>query len=660
MANPLDLSKFKKVRTEKDHTVLQHPHGHEIKVVHKMLSPKVKEQLDALPHAAYGMYTGLKEENKESNFKAADVRGNNIVSSQIHKYAEGGNVKLQQADKANPTPAPQQPSDWTVQGESAPTGAEQMQQSMRKAFHFDQGGTPAPIDPQKAQDVQASMRKAFHFESGGKFDDRGPDTSHQSLSKAIENLSQRYSPQFNMTAPENIAQGEASPTEPPIPPPTTAPAQESPLTQTAPQQVQDVGAPQGSLIQQANQNTNVANQAEMAAAKNTQQAQEQNAQTYGKQTEDLQKVQQHYEELGNDLHSKFDNTANEVAQGKIDPHNWWNSKSTGSKILTAIGMLFAGAGAGVSGHPEMVGNIINSAIDRDIQSQKDNLNNKNTLLSKYLEMYHDMPQAEQATRLTLGAVTEGLINQQAAKLGSQNAINAATMANAQRRQALLPQMEGLARGQMMMKMYGDQGKGGQGQQAAGNEEQLVQNQIQDLRDKAIISPHFAQMAKDLENKYLPGIGMAVKEIPEKVTSQLSAAKDLSQQMARLELFAKQHQGTVMDRAVVNEGKVLAANAQSALRVAQDQGVFKPSDQHFIESMISSDPTAFFADTRTLPKYRTIHKLNEATMNTLMKSYGVKPFKGQGESGNQNQSAIQWLKDNPNDPLAPQVRKKLGL
>lgn len=46
---PLDLSKFKKVKSDKNTSVFQHADGHQISVAHGRLSPKLKEQLDKLP-----------------------------------------------------------------------------------------------------------------------------------------------------------------------------------------------------------------------------------------------------------------------------------------------------------------------------------------------------------------------------------------------------------------------------------------------------------------------------------------------------------------------------------------------------------------------------------------------------------------------------------
>lgn len=657
----LDLSKFKKVRSGEKHTVLRHPSGHEITVFHSKLGPELKQSLDKLPMMAEG---GEVEENdsfapikkafqnafkkpeptptpgptREEQYQKTRERNANQFGS---NYADGG----------TPTPQPTQDPRQAAQD------------SMRKAFHFKSGGAPivgdeqqvqaspleaqyaaensAAADPQVSSDPRMSEGEQWAKDIGNEMSQEAPiapeDNSHAHLAEAVKNLSQKFigvtpqpaAPQQDVQQPSQLG------------------------SEQAPQQVQDPGAPQGSFAQQAVKDVNVANQAENAAAGNIQQAQAQNAETYGHQSEQMQQLHHKYEEIGNHIHQKYEDLSDQVAKGHIDPNHWWSSKSTGSQILTAIGMMFAGAGGGASGHPEMAQQAINTAIDRDIDSQKHDLQNKNTLLGKYMEMYNSLPQAEAAARVTMQAATEGLINQHAAKLGSANAMNTATMANAQRRQQLLPQMEGLAKGQAMSNMYESMGKPSG---PIGDAEAAHQKMLSDL---AILNP---ERYKIEEAKYLPGIGVSSKPMPEKVVDEITARKDLSEKLAELENFSREHSGTTLDRKIVNQGAALARNVQDAYRRGNAQGVFKESEKNFVEKSISSDPTEYFAKIRTIPGYQTVRKMNDDTIGHYQKAYGVTPFSSSNrqQSGGQNQEAMDWLKANPNDPRAAAVKQKLGL
>lgn len=50
----LNISKLKKISSDKNTTTFRHPDGHEIRVAHKALSPKLKKDLENIPHYAEG------------------------------------------------------------------------------------------------------------------------------------------------------------------------------------------------------------------------------------------------------------------------------------------------------------------------------------------------------------------------------------------------------------------------------------------------------------------------------------------------------------------------------------------------------------------------------------------------------------------------------
>lgn len=65
-----------------------------------------------------------------------------------------------------------------------------------------------------------------------------------------------------------------------------------------------------------------------------------------------------------------------AAAQQIDPNHWWNSKSTGGKILAGIGMILGGMGGGLAHtgrNPAM--EVINNAISNDIDAQRSHIQN---------------------------------------------------------------------------------------------------------------------------------------------------------------------------------------------------------------------------------------------------------------------------------------------
>lgn len=74
----------------------------------------------------------------------------------------------------------------------------------------------------------------------------------------------------------------------------------------------------------------------------------------------------------------------EAASMKVDPDHWWNQHDTGGKIAASIGLILGGIGQGMAAFgPHGNKNATNMAIDemdkainRDIDSQKENIKNK--------------------------------------------------------------------------------------------------------------------------------------------------------------------------------------------------------------------------------------------------------------------------------------------
>ncbi len=92
----------------------------------------------------------------------------------------------------------------------------------------------------------------------------------------------------------------------------------------------------------------------------------------------------------------------EIEKGQIDPDHYMNTKlgSTGAKIRTAVGMLIAGLGSGLTGGENPVIKQLNENINRDIEAQRTNLQNKHTVLGAMERLYGDKQVANNIYRAT--------------------------------------------------------------------------------------------------------------------------------------------------------------------------------------------------------------------------------------------------------------------
>jgi hypothetical protein len=141
------------------------------------------------------------------------------------------------------------------------------------------------------------------------------------------------------------------------------------------------------------------------------------------------------------LDQKVQQVSNDVLNGKIDPNRVWTNMSTGNKVLASIAVLIGGIGSGLTGKSNAALDSIDKSIEQDIDAQKANLGNKNNLLSHYMQQYHNIEQAENATRIHLNAVAGAQLSKIASQSGSATAQNSAQMAIGQMKQNLYPALQ---------------------------------------------------------------------------------------------------------------------------------------------------------------------------------------------------------------------------
>lgn len=125
---------------------------------------------------------------------------------------------------------------------------------------------------------------------------------------------------------------------------------------------------------------------------------------------------------------------NDVKNHKIDPAHFWN-KQTGFKggvnrVLSFIGLFLGGAAQNKTGvNPAQ--QMLQQAIEADIDAQKQELGKKQNLLKMNFEKYGDLRQAEQATRLDMMNMFQVQLQGIAAQSGSDAVKANAEIAKAQ-------------------------------------------------------------------------------------------------------------------------------------------------------------------------------------------------------------------------------------
>ena len=131
---------------------------------------------------------------------------------------------------------------------------------------------------------------------------------------------------------------------------------------------------------------NVAQQEQAAAAE------------YQKQQAALQATSDaHFAQMRSDM----DQDRQAIISGKIDPNQFWNSRTTGQKVSGILSVILGGIGGALT-HQQNPGVVLlNNAINRDIEAQRSNLGKQNSLYQMELQRYGDERSAYVATQAHL-------------------------------------------------------------------------------------------------------------------------------------------------------------------------------------------------------------------------------------------------------------------
>lgn len=362
----IDLKKFKKVDANKEHTIMEHPDGHQLIIKHKSINPSQHKELRGLKMAKGG---AVQDDEKDS-----------------------------QPKQPKPSPTPQ----------------------------------PGPISKPTADDFANGMNKAMGFADGGEVDD--PTLGVQ----GIENLGS-VPMEGHMAAPEltnpNMERAEQllSSPSPEQPPQLTNPAMDQ-----GPQNYQLPQARQPQASQDPFGTEAYANQfqkglgEEIGGIQQKGQAEAKGAEEVagiaGQGAKGLQALQSTFMSKQKELEGERQALMNDMRAGHIDPGHLFSEMGTVGRIGTAIGLMLGGMGAGVTGGENQALKFLNSQLERDMQGQIRNLDNKNNLLHANYQQMGNLRDAMDMTRIMQSDAIRTQIEAAAARSKSPQAMAAAQAA----------------------------------------------------------------------------------------------------------------------------------------------------------------------------------------------------------------------------------------
>ncbi len=347
----------------------------------------------------------------------------------------------------------------------------------------------------------------------------------------------------------------------------------------------------------------------------------------------------------------------DLKNGHVTPETYqdlFGKKDTLGKIGTLFGMMVSGAGAGLSGQPNAVMEMMNKEISNDLEAQKQSKTNAHNFLQ--LNRQQNLDNAQIAQMQKEGLLTDA----QAKQVRTDAETKAYTLARMQKNSAALhslvlqvnkmpmgsPQRQE-AEQQLALLSKGIEGENynladkayaasALGHMAFGNPGEPL-GEGGDNEDKfkqgngVLRMSGNAPMAEDRESKHLPGVdGQASVPLSSMDRDRINAGVTFQKQLTNFIDWSKKHSGDLSptDR---NTGEAMAAQIQGAYRKATDGGVYKEGEQGFISSIIDSTPTKFFNSIRVMPQLSAVKNDSQLQLDQLLKSKGFKGYKGEKEA-----------------------------
>jgi len=314
-----------------------------------------------------------------------------------------------------------------------------------------------------------------------------------------------------------------------------------------------------------------------------------------------------------------------IEKGHVDPNRYIQNMSTGSKIASSLGLILGGIGSAITGQPNIASQQLQNAINQDIEAQKNDQSKNMNLWKMNMEAYGNRHAADLATQNQLLTIAEVKAKQAMATVPSAQA------------QAALSQTIGQLEIQksnnawMQSRLTGG---------APGTEKQH-QGEIQAMK---MLNPAYG---KDMEEKYIPGVGVAQIKPSEKQKEDFISYKNLQDNLSKATHFqaVKAGIGTLPGTALNAE----AQNIRNSMIVELNKiyGLNRLNEHEYNNFTSQVPDVGSFFQERSLSKLENLRQQLQTHESNLRKGLGIVPF----QKAANDQQAMEWAQMNPNDPRA---------
>jgi len=157
-----------------------------------------------------------------------------------------------------------------------------------------------------------------------------------------------------------------------------------------------------------------------------------NAAIEAQEIQDRQAFQASAAEHLRDLQQHKDDFVNYIQSHPIDPKHYQENMGATQKVATAIGLLLGGFSGGLNKTGvNPAADFLNKQIDRDIQGQRDRMDQQKTILGANQSFYGDQVLTDNATRINMNDIYNNKLQMAASQLGTAQAKAAADAQSSQ-------------------------------------------------------------------------------------------------------------------------------------------------------------------------------------------------------------------------------------
>lgn len=274
---------------------------------------------------------------------------------------------------------------------------------------------------------------------------------------------------------------------------------------------------------------------------------------------------------------KIDESTKDLAGFKIDNERLWKNKSTGSKVLTALGLALS-----VLGGPEAVARtnqLIQGQIDRDIQDQKDEygikkegVENQKGIYARLMDKYKDKEKAEIGTQLYYLNKAKAQNDSLVSRTGS-----ALAKKNGELQSAQFQSKIDVLRTQLGLTIASSAAK----------------NQV---KADDIIPDNYTPRDDEERKRYVRGVGLATdSESAKGLRTDLANFNQFNDKITQLIKLRQDFGSETLPSETKGIMKQLATEALLAKKSSAKLGVMSDSDRALLEDIVA-DPTSFNPNT----------------------------------------------------------------